>query len=192
MTTIQNIIIGQTAITTAITGLAGKKADLIESVNTALYSAINHVHVHGDVTVLNGLVTVFSDKSDNKRAIMAMIKSFSPAKWNEEDKAFKLDKKGRIDEFLASDKGIKLLETSFEGYKKETKPTAEKEYNSSVMTFDAIKNLEKNFEKQGVILEGAALEALNALKEAVKEQAVEFTLAQAAKADRVKALKKFS
>lgn len=203
--TTTQLIRGQANINSAFAALNGTRKDLIAQTNLLLVSAIVHTHEHGDVTVLDAWASAFPAKSTSNAQVMAFIKKFAPAKWIKDDSKFKLDKGARIETktvdvdgemvtagFVESELGQLLLNSSYDTFMKDKAAPKEKEYNSSVMTFDAIKNLEKNFEKNGVVLEGNALAALNALKEAVKEQAVEFTLAQAAKADRLKALKKFA
>lgn len=173
------LVRGQSNITNAFAALTGKRSEIIAETNLLLVSSIVHAHEHGDVTVLNAWATAFPAKSTNNAQVMAFIKKFAPAKWVKADGAFKLDKNNRVAEgFVESELGQLLLCSSYHDFMKEKKEKEEKVFDASMMTWSAVASLEKSLVKNNVRLEGAALVALNALKEAVKEQAMAFTIEQ--------------
>lgn len=200
MTTINvsSIIRGASNLNNAFAALSGKRADLIAETNLLLVSTIVHVHEHGDVTVLNAWASAFPASSTGNRQVMAFIRKFAPAKWVKADGAFKFDKGSRIaseenpNAFIESELGQLLLSSSYHTFEKEKNAAPEKTFDASLMTWNAVAALEKNLEKNGVSLDSVAMGHLAALKAAIKEQAVNATLATQEKAARLKALQKFA
>lgn len=206
MTTINKtqLIRGQANINTAFAALSGKRSDLIAQTNLLLVSAIVHSHEHGDVTVLDSWASAFPAKSTANAQVMAFIGKFAPAKYVKDAAKFKLDKNKRVETtysevdgervatgFTETESGALLLSSSYDTFQKDKAEAKPKTFDASYMAWNAVSSLEKSFEKNGVALEGDALAALNALKAAVKQQAVDFTLAAADAQAREKALKKF-
>ena len=187
-----SLIRGLSNINSAFAALSGKRADLIAETNLLLVSTIVHVHEHGDVTVLNSWATAFPAKSTGNAQVMGFIKAFAPAKFNKETGEFKFDKGARVAEgFVESEKGQLLLASSYHTYGKEKVAKAEKVHNAPMMTWTAVANLEKSLKAGGVALEGDALAALNMLKDAVKQQAMDFVVEQERAKQRAKVEKQF-
>jgi len=198
------LIRGQANITSAFAALTGRRSQLLAETNLLLVSAIVHTHEHGDVTVLDAWASAFPAKSTANAQVMAFIKKFAPAKYVKDADKFKLDKGARIETktvdvdgemvttgFVDSELGQLLLDSTYDTFQKEKGEAKPKTFDASFMAWNAVASLEKSFEKNGVTLEGDALAALNALKAAVKQQAVDFSLQSANAAAREKALKKF-
>lgn len=189
---VNTLVRGQANIVSAFSALTGRRADLIKETNLLLVSSIVHAHEHGDITVLNQWATAFPAKSTSNAQVMAFIRKFAPAKWVKADSAFKMDKGSRVAEgFVESELGQELLNSSYHDFQKGKEKVAEKIYNADFMVWNAVKSLEKSFEKNGVSLSEAAQAALKLLKDEVKQGAVEFTMTQTEAKAREAALKKF-
>lgn len=135
------LIMGSTAkettglIDKAISSIKSRGKKLDNDIHVAACSCINHIELHGDVTLLNRLIEAMP-KGSRVNALRDFVGSFAKVDYNEETKAFDYNKKK-----------VTLLQEAMEISWVEFKP--EQPYKPMDFTEEISKILRKAFDRVG-------------------------------------------
>jgi hypothetical protein len=92
----KNLILGTDAISKAINSINTRGRKLDNDIQLAGMSVINHVELHGDITLVNRLVDAMPNGS-RVNALRSWISAFGKVIYNEETKSFDYNKLGKTD-----------------------------------------------------------------------------------------------
>ena len=92
----ENIIVGEKAIKSAITSIKTRGTRLDSDIQNAALAVINHVELHGDVTLVNTLIAAMP-KGSRINALLAWLENFGKVRWNKKKKCMVYDGKKNTD-----------------------------------------------------------------------------------------------
>lgn len=152
----------------------GKKLDGM--IHLALASAVVLVHEHGDVTVLNRVISKLS-AGIRTNAARAFAETYAPVTFDKKEKAFRFNKHKRNEDFINSEAAKEMCETVWTKFRPEPEYKPMNLADSFNKLIDrAANDMDKNetiSEEQIALMRGFAeqLAALQAKELAEKEQA---------------------